>query len=99
MAAKEIKLSVDGTSIEIDPFVRGFIDHTVSGIIAALKGIGEIKTLDISLEGEMTTINLNNSPISVKPFVGEIVKNTIFGMVSTLKEVGEIKKVKINIRK
>ncbi len=99
MASKEITLSVNGKSIETDTFVREFIDHTVSGIITALKGIGEIKTLDISLEGEMTTINLNHAPISVNPFVGKIVKNTIFGMVSTLKEVGETKKVKIEIRK
>ena len=79
--------------------VQGFIDHTTSGMIAGLEGTGEIKSLDISIEGDSVTINLNDALVPINPFVNKIIRNTIVGMLSTLKGVGEVNKAEISIRK
>jgi len=74
---KEISLMVNDQPIELDYFVQEFIDHTVGGVLAGLKGSGEIKTVSISVEGDNVVINLNDSLLPTNPFVSKIVKNTI----------------------
>lgn len=96
---KRISLSVNGSPVELDYFVEGFIDHTAGGIISALEGTGEIKVLDIAIEGDKVTVNLNNAVVSLKPFAGKIIKSTVEGMVSSLKKVSKINRVDINIRR
>jgi len=88
---------VNDMSIEIDYFVQGFIDHTISGILAALEGTGEIKSLVLSIQGDKVTINLNNALVPINPFVDKIIRSTIAGMVSSLKGVKEINKMNISI--
>ena len=85
MASRQVSLSVNDVPIALDYFVEGFIDHTIGGILSALEGIGEIKTLDISIEADKVTINLNNAVVPINPFVNKIIRNTIVGMVSSLK--------------
>ena len=99
MASRQVSLSVNDAPIKLDYFVRGFIDHTISGMLASLKGTGEIKSVDVSIEGDKVSINLNNAALPIKPFVNEIIKSTIAGMVSPLKGVSEISKTNISIRK
>ena len=99
MASKQVSLSVNNIPIELDYFVHDFIDHTVGGIIAGLQDTGEIKTLELSIEGDEVTINLNNAVVPIKSFVTKIIRSTIAGMISTLKGVNEINKVNIVIRK
>ena len=96
---RRTSLSVNDLPIELSYFVEGFIDHTIGSIISALEGTGEIKTLDISIEGDRVAINLNNTVVPVNPFVNKIIRNTIVGMVSSLKGVGEINRLGINIRR
>ena len=96
---RQVSLSVNDKPIEIDYFVQGFIDHTISGILAALEGTGEIKSLVLTIDGDKVTINLNNALVPINPFVSKIIKSTITGMVSSLKGVTEIKKVGINIKR
>ena len=96
---EQINLMVNDQSIELDHFVRGFIDHTVAGIMASLKGTGELDSLQINIEGENTNINLNNNQLPTNPFVSKIIRNTIVGMVSSLKGVGEINKVNLAIKR
>ena len=97
MASRQVSLSVNDVPIELDYFVQGFIDHTISGMISALEGVGEVKTLDISIEADKVTINLNNTSVSINPFVTKIIRNTIIGMVSSLKGVSEVNKISISI--
>ncbi|MFC1903984.1 hypothetical protein ACFLXJ_01345 [Chloroflexota bacterium] len=97
---KEINLSVNDVPIQLDYFVLGFIDHTVTGMVAALEGTGEIKTLVVSIEGDNVTIRLNDELVTINLFVTKIIRSTIFGMLSTLKGVGdEINRVELSIRK
>ena len=94
---RQVSLLVNDVPIPLDYFVEAFIDHTTGGMIAALEGTGEIKTLELTIDGENVAINLNNTAVPVKPFVIKIIQNTVLGMVSSLKGVGEIDRVKLNI--
>ena len=96
---REVSLFVNDVPIDLDYFVLGFIDHTLGGMLAALEGTGEIKTLDVAIEGDKVTINLNNAPVPTNLFVNKIIKSTIVGMLSPLRGVDEINKVKIAIRR
>ena len=68
-------------------------------MLAALQGTGQIESLDVSIEGDKVTINLNNVVVSINPFVNKIIQNTIAGMVSSLKGVSKINKMNISIRR
>ena len=94
---KQVSLSVNDISVPLDGFVEEFIDYTTGGIIAALDGTGEIKNLELSIEGDAVTINLNNVLVPVNDFATEIIRNTVTGMISPLKGVGRIDRVKINV--
>jgi len=96
---RRISLSVNDMPIELDYFVQRFIDHTLSGMVSALEGTGEIESLDVSIEGDRVTINLNNALVPINPFVNKIIRNTTVGMVSSLKGVSEINKINISIIK
>ena len=97
--SKQVSLWVNDECIDIDYFVSGFIDHTVGGIVASLRGTGEFGTLELSIEGSQVTINVNNAHVPVNEFVNKIIGSTITGMVSTLKGVSKIKSVKITIKR
>jgi len=96
---RQISLSVNDQPIELDYFVQSFTDHTIYGILASLEGTGEIHEVEISIEGDNLTINLNNTLLPTNPFVTKIIRNTIVGMVSSLKGVGEIDRVSIIIKR
>ena len=97
--SKQVGLWVNDECIPIDYFVSGFIDHTVGGIVASLRGTAEIRTLELSIDGPQVTINLNNTQVPVNEFANKIIRGTITGMVSTLKGVSKIKSVKIAIER
>ena len=99
MGTRQISLSVNDVPIEIDYFVQGFIDHIMGGILVSLEGTGEIKTLDVSTEGDEVRINLNGAVVPTNPFVNRIIRNTVAGMVSSLKGVSEISSMRISIRR
>ena len=94
-----LSLIVNDASIRTDYFVEGFIDHTVSGMIEALEGTGEIKDLNLSIEGDKVTIDLNGSIVPVNAFVNKIFRSTTIAMVSTLKGVSDVNKLNIILHK
>ncbi len=94
---RQVSLLANDQSVEIDYFVQGFVDHTIGGILAGLEGTEEIKSMDVSIEGEKVVINLNNALVSINPFVSVLIRNTIVGMVSSLKGVDKVDGVNITI--
>ena len=68
-------------------------------MLAALQGNRQIESLDVFIEGDKVTINLNNAVVSINPSVSKIIQNTIVGMVSSLKGVSKINKMNISIRR
>ena len=96
---REVNLLVNETPVNLNDFAQGFIDSTLGGMLAPLDGVGEVKTLDISIEDDTIIIYLNGAQVPTNLFVGNVFKNIIAGMVSALKGVGEVKKVELNIKK
>jgi hypothetical protein len=93
-------LTVNDASIKTDYFVAGFIDHTISGMMEALKSTGKIKDLILNIEGDNVFINLNGAPVPINVFTSRIIRNTTIGMVSDLKGVnGAVKKISVVINK
>ena len=97
--AVKLSLVVNDNPIDTDHFVEGFINHTTSGMIEALKGTGEIKDLYLVIDGDNVKINLNGTTIPLTAFASRIIQSTIFGMVSTLKGVEDIKKLSLVLHK
>jgi len=96
---EHINLVVNDQPIELDHFVEGFIENTIDGMLASLKGTEALNSLEIFIEGDGININLNNNPLTTNPFVSKIMINTIAGMVSSLKGVSEINKVSITVKR
>ena len=96
---REVNLLVNETPVNLNDFARGFIDSTLCGMLAPLEGVGEIETLDISIESDTIIIYLNGTQVPTNLFVSNVFKNTIVGLVSSLKGVGEVKKVELSIKR
>ncbi len=91
---RQVSLAVNGTSISLDYFVAGYLDHVTGGIIASLKGTGEIKKLKLTIDSKgLVKINLNNADVPINYFVEEIVRSTIKGIIAPLKGVDKDKPV------
>jgi hypothetical protein len=85
---RKISLSVNDTPVKLDYFVAGYLDHVTGGIIASLKGTGEIKDLELEIDDDgIVTLALNGADIPLNYFATEIVKSTVAGMVAPLKGV------------
>ena len=48
---KEITLKVNGKIIPLNPFVRGFLTHSVKGMVTSLRGCDEASVIDLHIEG------------------------------------------------
>jgi len=48
---KTILLRVNGKTIPLNPFVRGFLTKALQGMVASLKGCDSASTIDIHIEG------------------------------------------------
>ena len=99
MASSEVRLTVNGAPIELDRFVRGYIDHVVEGILASLKGTREIVGVDLTIEGDQVSIVLNGADIPLNPFATRIIRATMAGMVSSLKGVGTFERMQVSIKR
>ncbi len=96
----QLSLVVNECQIRTDYFVEGFIDHVTSGMIESLEGTGKIKDLNLSIDGDTVSINLNGAVVPVNEFVTKIIKSTFAGMLDPLKGVTKpIRKVNLTISK
>jgi hypothetical protein len=96
---REVSLLVNDQPITLDYFVQGFIDHTVSGMLASLEGVGNIQRVEVSIEGNDVTVDLNGVHLLTNPFVSKIIRNTTVGMVSSLKGVSKVGSLKVLIQR
>jgi hypothetical protein len=91
---------VNGTPIELDYFVAGFIHRVVQGMLESLRGTGPIESLELAIdERKQLQINLNNTVVPVKQFVVDIVSSTLIGMVATLKGVDQVDTLRLTIER
>ena len=92
------ELTVNKTSIKLNAFAEQFLARTVAGAVSSLKGVENIRELELSLKGGDVNLVLNGDAVPLTPFPKEILSNTITGLVSSLKGVGKIDSVKIAVR-
>lgn len=96
---REVSLLVNDQPITLDYFVQGFIDHTVSGMLASLEGVGTILRVELSIEGDNVTVNLNGAHLPTNPFVSKIIRSTTLGMASSLKGVSKVGSLTVIIQR
>jgi hypothetical protein len=97
MASPEVNLSVNDEPITIDDFVKKFINSVVTGMLSVLKGVKEIKSVNLSFDGDEVEIVVNGAIVPSNPFVSKFIENTVTGMVTSLKGVGRVDKLEISI--
>jgi hypothetical protein len=95
----QIKLFVNDAPINLDNFVRRYIDFVVGGILASLKGTGVVKGVDLTIEGDQVSIVLNDRALPLNLFATRIIYNTLVGMISPLHGVHVIERMQLTIKK
>jgi hypothetical protein len=97
--SNNFKLIINNISINAHPFIRDFIEHTISGMIEALKGTEEIKNLNLYIAENRVTLNLNGALIPTNVMTSNLIKNTVMGMVSILHQIDDIISLNITFQK
>jgi len=97
MKSRDVTLAVNDESVELNDFVKGYIDRVVEAILASLKRTGAIKQAAVSLTKDQVSIVLNDRGVPLNPFVTRIIHNTIAGMVSSLKGVNAVDTIRITM--
>ena len=93
------RLVINDKAIDTHPFIEKFIEHTVNGMLEALKDTGKIKDLDLTVKGKEVQINLNGELVHINSMTTNLIISTIVGMVSTLPGVQEINNLSISVHK
>jgi len=96
--AFETKLWVNGTLVGLNPFVEEFLARTVIGAVSALKGVEDIKALELDVENDSARIKVNGTEITITPFPNDVIVKTFIGLLSTLKGVDKIDGFKVVVR-
>ena len=97
MASQKVSLSISDVPIPIEDFVQEFINKVIIGMLSVLKGVDEIRSVDLSFDGSEVVINVNDNVVPSNGFVNEFIRNTVTGMVTSLKGVDQVDKLEISI--
>ena len=93
------KLLVNGTAIQMNQFVEQFLSGTVVGGISSLKGVGDVKTLEVYQERDEVKVSVNNQDLALTPFPKELISSTLTGLVAPLKNVDKVEKIHVVVNK
>ena len=91
------ELKVNGTSVEINAFVEEFLARVIVGAVSSLKGVEDIKSLQVQQKNGDVEITVNGKDIPLTPFPSDIISNTLVGMVSSLSGIGDIDSIEISV--
>jgi hypothetical protein len=83
----------------MDYFVQRFVDHTVGGIVSSLEGVGDVRDIEMKINGNDVSVSVNAGDVPLNDFVAAIVCNTVRGMVSSLKGIESTEKIQIGIQR
>jgi len=97
MAPRKVSLSINDVPVPIVDFVQEFINKVVIGMLSVLKGVDEIRSVDLSFDRDEVVINVNDNVVPSNDFVNEFVRNTVTGMITSLKGVDQVDKLEISI--
>jgi hypothetical protein len=98
---RKIDLSINNTTVNLDYFVAGFLDHVAGGIVASLHDTGEIQQFKLTIDekGDVR-ITLNGADVPLSYFPVELIRSTMLGLVAPLKGVeGAVSRLELNIER
>ncbi len=99
MTDYQISLKVNNQPVELSGFPRDFLSRTLAGAASSLKGVDDIRSLELTMKFGKVKLAINGSPVSLKPFPTLILARTLIGMTSTLKGVeAEVVSLEIEMR-
>ncbi len=81
------ELHVMGKAVELNHFAGQFLAHTVVGAASSLKGVDEVKTLELRRNGGDITLTVNGSEIELSKFPHKIIDGTLKGLIGSLKDI------------
>jgi len=93
----EVELWVNNDPVELNDFVEKFLAKIVIGAASSLKGVTDIKNLELYLERGNAKVSVNGDEISLTPFPNDIIASTIIGLVSSLRGVDKVEVLKISL--
>lgn len=94
----DVQLVADGKTIELNPFVEGYLGNIVKGISASLRGTDGARRLEFHLEDEKVIFLADGKEIQLdlgKGFAKELVADTIETIIKHLKEADKAEKIRI----
>jgi hypothetical protein len=86
----QTKLWVNNKDIELHPFVEQFVAGAVTGAVRTLKGVDEIRTLEMKMVKRAVTLAVNGKTLDLTQFPNDILASTVSGVVSSLKGVDTV---------
>jgi len=86
----ETKLWVNNKDIELHPFVEQFVAGTVTGGVRTLKGVDEIRTVELKMQKRAVTLVVNEKALELTQFPNDILSSTVIAVVSSLKGVDKV---------
>lgn len=92
------RMTVNGMSIELNPFTEQLLARTTAGLVSALRGADEWHNLELHLEQRDLRILVNGEELTLTPFPSEVITNTVIALASSLKGVDRIDSLEINVR-
>jgi len=91
------ELKVNGIAVEINAFVEEFLARAVVGAVSSLRGVEDIKSLQVQQKKCDVEITVNGKDIPLTPFPNDIISNTLIGIVSSLRGVDNIDSIDISV--
>jgi hypothetical protein len=94
----EAKLWVNNEDIELNPFVEQFLSGTVTGGVRTLKGVEEVRAVELRMLRRAVTLAVNGKGLELTQFPNDIISSTVAGVVSALKGVDKINNLQLDIK-
>ena len=91
------ELKVNGISVEINAFVEEFLARAIVGAVSSLRGVEDIKSLQVHQKKGNVEITVNGKDVSLTPFPNDIISNTLVGIVSSLRGIDDIESIDISV--
>jgi hypothetical protein len=93
-----VKLWINKTPIELNPFIEDFLAQVTIGVVKPLKGVDYIRNIELNHEHDDLKVVVNEDEIPITPFPYTIITSTIIGLISTLKGADDIKSFDVSVK-
>src|SRR5512136_2389506 len=86
----ETKLWVNNKDIDLHPFVEQYVAGTVVGGVRTLKGVDDLRTIDLKMLNKAVTLVVNGKGLELTQFPNDILCSTVTGVAASLKGVDKV---------